>query len=429
MAKRALPVLVLLGVVAVVLIVRGADGDGHRLRAAFTSALQVREGQKVQIAGRQIGSIRSAKLVDGRAVVEMEIDDEHWPIRRGTTARLRFGSPLGYALRYVELAPGPASAPALPDGGLLTDSETTTPVEFDALPRMFGPNTRKNLSRLLKNAGKALDGTGEDLGELLDRGGPGLQGVADFTSDLATDPYALKVLIASGASASAQVARNEARLGPLLRDASLTLDALVQRSTELGRLLEDAPGAFRQGRRTLTHLNRTSGKLERLSRELAPGAKGLRALAPAAVKATNQLADTSPLLATMLRTGSSTAPSLTRFLDQGADDLPATGKGLTGLAEIIGCLRPYAPELAGTLSTSQGVYGSYDANGHYIRTVVSAYAYVIPSPFDPAQLTSQFPRLKYAMPRAPGLNVRQPWFQPQCGITAAGMDASQDLEP
>src|SRR4051794_5779491 len=172
--------------VAVVLIVRGS-GQPHTLRAAFVSALQIRPGQAVEIAGRKVGSVRSAKLVDGRAVVAMDIDDAAWPLHRGTVAKLRYGTPLGYASRYVDLVPGPRTAPELPDGGILTDAETITPVEFDDVPRVFGPRTRQNVARLLRNASAALHETGPDLQRLLDEGAPGAQGVAGYTSDLASD--------------------------------------------------------------------------------------------------------------------------------------------------------------------------------------------------------------------------------------------------
>lgn len=154
----------------------------------------------------------------------------------------------------------------------------------------------------------------------------------------------------------------------------------------------------------------------------------MRALAPTADRATASLATTAPRVAGLLRGANAAAPSLTRFLAQGAADLPGAGKALAGMAPVIGCLRPYAPELAGTASTAIGANASYDASGHYIRLGLATYPATIPSPSTPEQLDSQFPNLHYAMVRPPGLNVDQPWFQPQCGVTPQGLDASADLE-
>jgi ABC-type transporter Mla subunit MlaD len=331
-------------------------------------------------------------------------------------------------MRYVELKPGPRSGPPLPEGGLLTQRDTITPVEFDDVPRVFGPRTRRHMARMLKNAGAALDESGPDIDRFLEGGAPGTQGVADLTEDLATDPQALRVFIAASAAATSQIARNRDRLGPLLRDATTTMDTLVARSGDLGRLLKEAPGAFTEGQRVLAHLNRTSGRLERLSTEFAPGAKGMRRLAPIANRVTDSLADTAPDIATLLRDASRSAPPLTRFLERGDADLPTAGKALGGLTDVIGCLRPYAPEIAGYLSTTMGAHASYDADGHYIRLGLSTYPTTIPSTQTPEQVTKQFPNLNYGLVRPPGQNVDQPWFQPQCGVTPQGLDPAADEE-
>jgi hypothetical protein len=36
--------------------------------------------------------------------------------------------------------------------------------------------------------------------------------------------------------------------------------------------------------------------------------------------------------------------------------------------------------------------------------------------------------LHYAMPRPPGLNAGQPWFQPQCGAGPDALDPAKDPE-
>ena len=46
----------------------------------------------------------------------------------------------------------------------------------------------------------------------------------------------------------------------------------------------------------------------------------------------------------------------------------------------------------------------------------------------PAQIVKQYSAMHYAFPRPPGLNVSQPWFQPQCGVTKAALDAADNAE-
>jgi hypothetical protein len=95
------------------------------------------------------------------------------------------------------------------------------------------------------------------------------------------------------------------------------------------------------------------------------------------------------------------------------------------------CIRPYAPELAGNLSTWTGYNRSYDNGGHYARTFpLMANPALIPgTALSSKQITDLLKgRISYAMPRPPGLNAGKPWFQPQCGAGPESVDASKDPE-
>jgi ABC-type transporter Mla subunit MlaD len=206
------------------------------------------------------------------------------------------------------------------------------------------------------------------------------------------------------------------------------MDTLAARSRQIGELLDEAPGTFTAGERVLRHFGRTSTRLERLSRTFAPGAKELRALAPVSNRVTGTLATTTPRFAELLRTSNRALPDIARFIERSEHVLPTAGKALSGVTDGIACVRPYAPELAGYLSTMAAAHASYDANGHYIRFGLATYPGTTPSTMTPAEMMARFPRLHYAMVRPPGINVGQPWFQPECGVTPAGLDPVRDLE-
>src|SRR5207253_1032890 len=78
---------------------------------------------------------------DARAIVELGINDDAWPVPRGTTARLRYGTTLGNGTRRVDLQLGPRNAPKLPEGGIIGLEHTTTPVEFDQIFDTFDART------------------------------------------------------------------------------------------------------------------------------------------------------------------------------------------------------------------------------------------------------------------------------------------------
>ena len=96
---------------------------------------------------------------------------------------------------------------------------------------------------------------------------------------------------------------------------------------------------------------------------------------------------------------------------------------------MAGCIRPYGPELSGFLSTWIGYTKGYDAQGHSARILVQAPPVPVGSPLSSKQAVDLHGgALKYAMPRPPGLNAGQPWFQPQCGAGPDALDPAKDPE-
>jgi hypothetical protein len=97
---------------------------------------------------------------------------------------------------------------------------------------------------------------------------------------------------------------------------------------------------------------------------------------------------------------------------------------------MVSCLRPYAPDLAGFLTTWPGFTSHYDAGGHYGRafelTVIPAlYPGTL---FNSKQAIAASPGLTYAFPRPPGMNDGHPYFMPECGITSAALNPADDPE-
>ena len=402
----------------------------YPLRAVFAAALQVVPGERVEIGGRQVGSISSASLVDGQAVVGMNIDASSWPLHAGTTAELRFGSPLGYALRYIQLVPGPARAPLLPAGGIIAEDDTQTPVELDQIAEIFDPKTRAALGGLLDKASATLTGEGSQLADVLTHGGPSAEQIAGFTSDLAQNPGALGQLLSSAGALAGTLRQHSTQLYALVKDAAATVQALDQQAGAVQAALTLAPGALQAAQRTLANLSRTLPTLETLVSDIAPGASGLRVIALPLDEVLTRLNQVAPELRNTLRAGVAAAPSTTGFLSQGSSSLPALIRALESIGPVIGCLRPYAPELAGSLAVSVSSYAPYDNMGHYLRTLLvnSDIPEGAAETDTPAQIVKQYSEMHYAFPRPPGLNVGQPWFQPQCGVTQAALDAADDPE-
>lgn len=100
----------------------GVRGDTYELDAVFDEALNLSQGAQVKVNGLPVGRVQSVTAKDYRAVAHMEIEADQ-PLRKGSTARLRYDTPLGEL--FVQIDPAD-SGPELADGDSLGLEETST---------------------------------------------------------------------------------------------------------------------------------------------------------------------------------------------------------------------------------------------------------------------------------------------------------------
>ena len=67
----------------------------------------------------------------------------------------------------MELTPGTAGAPKLPEGGRLPDAQVSATVELDEIFRAFDARTREAFRGWLENQALAIDGRGRDVSDAL----------------------------------------------------------------------------------------------------------------------------------------------------------------------------------------------------------------------------------------------------------------------
>ena len=95
---------VIAAIVLVALLLFGGGGDSYTVKARFMNAGQLVKGNPVELGGVPVGSVKDIKITDdGQAEVELSIDDDYAPLRRGTRAVIRQVSQSGIANRYVDL--------------------------------------------------------------------------------------------------------------------------------------------------------------------------------------------------------------------------------------------------------------------------------------------------------------------------------------
>lgn len=416
------------GLVAFAFWAVGTRTQPHELSAVFTTAPNLYPGLDVRLDGLDAGKIKKVDYVDGKAVVRMGIYDDVWPLHQGTVAALRFGTTIGNGTRMIDLHPGPQSAPEIPDHGIIADRNTVEATEFDDVFNIFDHSTRTALQRTLRTMGDTFSPRPARLGAAVDATAPALGAVGGLASDAAADGDALRGLVADGARVTGTLAGRRARIADLMTVARATFATFAANTDGITRSLDRFPGTLADARDTLGRVDRSITKLDGFMADLAPGARQLRPLARDLRPAMQSLRETVPAGVSFLRAGTAAAPSVTGLLGAAERFSGPAKPALASSAPMLGCVAPYAPEIAGLLATWSSWPSFYDGTAHYGRVWGNAGLNgptFYPKPLTPerwTKLTGQ----RYALVRPPGYNAGQPHFMPECGAGPDGLDPSKD---
>lgn len=218
--------------------------DTYEVTAAFDDVTGLLVDDNVKVAGVVVGKVTSVRTDAGRAVVSMELDNDHADIPKDSAAAIRWRNLIGQ--RYVYLYPG-QSGEALEDGDTITETASVVDLGelFNRLGPIVGAIDPAQVNDFLETITSALDGREDKVGQALDD-------LATLTSGLATRDETIQRLITNLDTVAQTVNRRDAQIETMLQnlitlstafgDNTATLDAaLVQLGSfgsELDSLLE-----------------------------------------------------------------------------------------------------------------------------------------------------------------------------------------------
>lgn len=104
-------------------------GKPRQVTVQFRDVAGLDEKTAVRVAGVRVGQVAKIRLVEGKALVDIELDRDV-ALRQGASASIESQGLLGE--KYVELVPGPFGAPPLPDNAVLIGG---MPVSFDEITK------------------------------------------------------------------------------------------------------------------------------------------------------------------------------------------------------------------------------------------------------------------------------------------------------
>lgn len=397
MARR-----VLLGLVALALVgglVTVLSRGGYTVTVVLPNAGNLFEGSTVTYDGYEAGTVTDIQVKDGRAVVELSIDEEFGPLHDGATAEVVWKAALGE--RLVRVVDGAEGNTELPDGAMLRGIQRE-PVELDAVLSALDPATRENLASLVTSLRTTLSGREADANASLRSAGPALRALGVVLGEIGADGEAIKQIVQQFDETMQILGSRDESLEQVVTSLAATTQAVAEQDG-LGATLEKLPPVLTRATRTLERVPRTVEVTLPLLEELAPATFNLKAVSKNLRPLLQDLRPTVAQLRPTLDSLSRLLGLTPDLLDSGIATAPEIDSALTGLTPVLDFLRPYTPELAGWATNWGSAGGNYDANGHYVRFhILTGPEANIPSSQPGAGVTQN-------LTPDPGSPVGQPW--------------------
>jgi phospholipid/cholesterol/gamma-HCH transport system substrate-binding protein len=247
----------------------------YEIKVPFNEATQLAQQSDVRISGVSVGKVQNIEeSPDGQqAQATIDIEDKYAPLPRGTRAILRTKTLLGET--YVELTPGNADGPELPDGGTLASANVAESAQLDEIFRTFDPRTRAAFQEWMQESAVAISGRGQSFSNALAGLEPVFSGFDKVFRVLDTQRVAVKQLFSNGAVALHALRGREGELASLIRNSNAVFSTTAARDRDIEALFRAFPTFEDEQKLTFNRLKEFALNSDPLFRQLVPAAKQL----------------------------------------------------------------------------------------------------------------------------------------------------------
>jgi phospholipid/cholesterol/gamma-HCH transport system substrate-binding protein len=358
-------------VIAIIVLLLSGGGSSNHYRLLFETGGQLVKGNQVLIGGAPVGSVDSVTLTDnGQAQVDISVNR---PLHEGTSAIIRATSLSGIANRYVSLQPGPDNNPELKNDEIISEVDTTTPVDLDQLFNTLRGPERQALRNVIQGSATVYAGNGPAANTTYKYLSPSLVATDRLLQELDRDEGTLTNFIVNGASVVSSVAERRADLSALTQNANVALGAIASQNQSFDQALVALPGTLRQANTTFHNLRPTLDDLDVLVNAAKPATKNLapflRQLHPVLSRSVPVFRDLNRAVNLKGKSNdlADATGDLTALEKRAADAVPITVKAMQDSQPNLQFLRPYMPDLMSAVAHLNQVTAYYDADGHYAR--------------------------------------------------------------
>jgi phospholipid/cholesterol/gamma-HCH transport system substrate-binding protein len=330
---------------------------GYRVQVAFPEATQLGLEADVRVAGVSVGKVVKKDVSadhPNRTIATLELNKKFAPLSQDARAILRQKTLLGET--YVELTPGNANGPKIPEDGFLKDSRVAKTVELDEIFQALDPVTRKAFQNwqqsLAKGVGTGAQSRGRDINDAFGN----LPGFAEDANDVLTvlDEQSAEVqrLVKNTGVVFGALNENEAQLHNLITNSSDVFSATQKEKEALAATFRIFPTFLDESKATFAKLEGFSKNTDPLIQQLRPAMQDLKPT----LRDTRALA---PDLEHLFR-------NLDPLIKASKTGLPALRDVLNATNPVLGQLQPFLENLNPVLQWleyNQRLVGDFIGNG------------------------------------------------------------------
>jgi len=264
---------------------------GFRLKAVFTTVVNVHPKSPVRIAGVGVGTVSSIERRGGVGVVNMEIEPKGLPIHADATLKIRPRIFLE-GNWFVDLQPGSPSARTIPSGYTIPITQTSDPVQLDQVLDALNSDTRANLQDFLQGYGDGLTrkpnaaenaeqdpdvyglNAAQALNKTYHRAPQALRGSAIVQQAIGgTEPHDLSKLIKAIGKVTGALNVHEQQLSEWVPNFNAFFAGFAAQSQSLSSAVAHLPGTLHNANLAFASLNAALPPTRAFAEAILPGVK------------------------------------------------------------------------------------------------------------------------------------------------------------
>ena len=303
------------------------------LKAEFSTgqAVIAGQGQTVRVSGVRVGDIGDIDLKDGRAVIEMHLDQDFKDlVHSDATALLR--PKTGLKDMFVDLDPGSDGAPVVKHGWTIPIRATQPDVNPDEILGALDTDTREYLKLLVQGAGRGLEGRSGDLRDVFRRFEPTHRDLAKINGAVAERRDNLRRLISSLRTLNTALAANDDELAGFVDSSAAVLRKFAEEESSISEAVGELPGALEQTTGAMSQVQDFATVLGPTAEKLRPAARALDDANRAVIPFAKEIA---PVLRAEIRPFVRDARPLVRDINAPAERLASASGDLDGSLKLI----------------------------------------------------------------------------------------------